>query len=137
MTRPLYYLASPYSHPDSKVKKQRAELVTESAVDLLHHGIFVFAPIAYNEPWEKYNLPGDWNFWCEFDKTFVARCDGGVIVLMIDGWDKSVGVAAEIEFATSRGQPVYYATMEQIKSGDLSFLHTRKDVGLFCHNSKY
>lgn len=137
MTRPLYYLASPYSHPDPKVKKQRAELVTETAVDLLHHGIFVFAPIAYNEPWEKYNLPGDWNFWCEFDKTFVARCDGGVIVLMLDGWEKSIGVTAEIEFATSRGQPVYYATMEQIKSGDLSFLKQRSTLGLFCHNSKY
>lgn len=137
MTKPLYYLASPYSHPDPKVKKHRAELVTESAVDLLHHGIFVFAPIAYNEPWEKYNLPGDWNFWCEFDKTFVSRCDGGVIVLMIDGWDKSIGVTAEIEFAKSRGLPVFYATMEQIKSGDLSFLKPKQQMSLFCHNSKY
>lgn len=141
MTKKLYYLASPYSHPDPAIKKHRAEQVTESAVDLLHLGIFVFAPIAYNEPWEKYNLPGDWQFWQDFDKTFVARCDGGVIVLMIDGWDKSIGVTAEIAFAESIGLPVYYATPEQIKQGDLSFLgqksHASVDKSLFCANQKF
>lgn len=138
MNRKLYYLASPYTHKDPAIKKSRADAVTESAVELLHLGVFVFAPISYNEPWEKYNLPGDWNFWCEFDKTFVERCDGGVIVLMLDGWDKSVGVTAEIEFAKSCGLPIYYVTQDQIKKGDLSFLmpeHTKKR-GIFCAYSK-
>jgi len=139
MNRKLYYLASPYTHKDPVIKKQRAEAVTETAVDLLHHGIFVFAPISYNEPWEKYNLPGDWNFWSEFDKTFVERCDGGIIVLMLDGWNKSVGVTAEIEFAKSCGLPVYYATQDQIKNGDLSFLmpENTKQRGMFCTYSKF
>lgn len=133
----LYYLASPYTHTDPAIKKLRAEAVTESAVDLLKHGVFVFAPISYNEPWEKYNLPGDWNFWSEFDKTFVSRCDG-VIVLMLDGWDKSVGVTAEIDFAKNIGLPVYYARPEQIKSGDLSFLKVEtKYKSLFCSAQKF
>lgn len=140
-TKKLYYLASPYSHPDPIIKKKRAEDVTECAVDLLHHGVFVFAPISYNEPWEKYNLPGDWNFWQDFDKTFVARCDGGVIVLKIDGWDKSVGVTAEIAFAKSIGLPIYYATPEQIKNGDLSFLDSdntsSRQTSLFCSGQKF
>lgn len=133
-------MASPYSHSDPKIKKMRAEAVTESAVDLLRVGIFVFAPISYNEPWEKYNLPGDWQFWEHFDKTFVSRCDGGIIVLMLDGWDKSVGVTAEIEFAKSIGLPVYYATQEQIKNGDLSFLrdsNAKQLKSLFCDGQKF
>jgi hypothetical protein len=141
MINKLYYLASPYSHPDAAVKKHRAEMVTESAVDLLHLGVFVFAPISYNEPWEKYNLPGDWQFWQDFDKTFVSRCDGGIIVLMLDGWDKSVGVTAEIKFAKSIGLPVYYTTPEQIKSGDLSFLtldhQNKSQKSLFCSEQKF
>ncbi len=137
MINKLYYLASPYSHPDPKIKKLRAELVTESAVDLLRHNVFVFAPISYNEPWEKYNLPGDWQFWEHFDKTFVSRCDGGIIVLMLDGWDKSVGVTAEIEFAKSIGLPVYYATPEQIKEGDLGFLKPKFAKLLFCASQKF
>ena len=143
MDRKLYYLASPYSHKDASVRKQRANDVTESAVDLLHHGIFTFAPISSNEPWEQYSLPGDWTFWCEFDKAFIERCDA-VIVLMLDGWDKSVGVNAEIEFAKEIGKPVFYITKEQIKSKNtvLSKLNLNPSdsmedlVTLFCSQSK-
>lgn len=138
-TKPIYYLASPYTHKDSSVRKLRAESATEAAVKLLHLGIFVFAPIPYNEPWEKYNLPGDWGFWADFDKSFVERCDGGLIVLMLDGWDKSTGVTAEIEFAKSIGLPVYYATKEQIDSGDVSFLTVCRieHRSLFCQHQKF
>lgn len=138
-TKPIYYLASPYTHKDASVRKARAEAATEAAVRLLHQGIFVFAPIPYNEPWEKHNLPGDWAFWCEFDKSFVERCDGGLIVLMIDGWDRSTGVTAEIEFARSLGKPIYYATAEQIEAGDLSFMQMCP-IGvsaLFCSSQKF
>lgn len=137
-TKPIYYLASPYTHADPSIRKLRAEQATEIAVRLLHEGIFVFAPIPYNEPWEKFNLPGDWGFWAEFDKSFVERCDGGLIVLMLDGWDRSTGVTAEIEFATKLGKPIYYATREQILEGDMSFMKVcHIDLrGLFCQHSK-
>lgn len=137
-TKPIYYLASPYTHVDAKVRKDRAERATEAAVHLLHNGIFVFAPIPYNEPWEKYNLPGDWNFWCDFDKSFVERCDGGLIVLMLDGWEKSTGVTAEIQFAKELNRKIYYATLEQIISGDMSFmLMCPIETGrLFCQYQK-
>lgn len=137
-TKPIYYLASPYTHADASVRKARAEAATEAAVKLLHQGIFVFAPIPYNEPWEKHNLPGDWAFWCEFDKSFVERCDGGLIVLMLDGWDRSTGVTAEIEFAKSLGLPIFYARPEQIDAGDMSFMRlcTLRERGLFCIHQK-
>lgn len=137
-TKPIYYLASPYTHADASVRKARAEAATAAAVKLLHQGVFVFAPIPYNEPWEKYNLPGDWAFWCDFDKSFVDRCDGGLIVLMLDGWCKSTGVTAEIEFAKSLGKPIYYATLEQIEAGDMSFMSVCHidSHRLFCSNQK-
>lgn len=140
LDKKLYYLASPYSHKNPSIRKQRAEDVTSAAVSLLRQGVFTFAPIAYNEPWEKHNLPGDWTFWCDFDKAFIARCDGGIIVLMLDGWENSVGVSAEVEYAKSLNLPIYYATKEQIDSGDLSFLEnvaeSRCTLSLFCQNSK-
>ncbi len=117
----LYYLASPYSHTDRSVMEKRAEQATKAAVDLLNKGIFVFAPIPYNAPWEKYNLPFQWDFWAEFDKAFVSRMDA-VVVLQLEGWDKSVGVAAEVEFAKENCIPVYYLSLEQIASGDLDHL---------------
>lgn len=123
----LYYLASPYTHSKKRVKKMRAEEATKAAVDLLHLGVYVFAPIPYNSPWEKYHIPGDWSFWADFDKTFVERCDGGIIVLKLDGWKESVGVTAEIEFAGELGLPVYYVSQEEIEEGDLSFLERPND----------
>lgn len=118
----LYYLASPYSHENREVMALRAEVVTKAAVDLLKQEIFVFAPIAYNAPWEKYRLPGNWGFWQDFDKAFVSRMDA-VVVLQLDGWDKSEGVIAEIKFAGENNIPVYYLSLEQIASGDLSHIH--------------
>ena len=118
----LYYLASPYTHPNKNVKKRRAEEVTKAAVDLLHLGVYTFAPIAYNAPWEKYHIPGDWAFWEDFDKTFVERCDA-ILVLKLDGYKESVGVNAEIEFAHEIGIPVYYISVEEIAEGDLSCLN--------------
>ena len=121
MTQPVYYLASPYTHKDWRVKKERADAVTKAAVDLLHHGVFCFAPIAYNEPWEKYDLPGDWRFWEKFDKAFIVKMDA-IIVLTLDGWDKSVGVTAEVEYAKSINKPVFYLTEEQIETGELNHI---------------
>ena len=118
----LYYLASPYSHKEREVMLHRADVVTKAAVDLLQQGIFVFAPIAYNAPWEKYRLPGNWGFWQEFDKAFVSRMDA-VVVLQIDGWDISEGVTAEIKFAEENNIPVYYLSLEQIEAGDLGHIH--------------
>jgi nucleoside 2-deoxyribosyltransferase len=132
----LHYLASPYTHKEVEIRKQRAEAVTKAAVDLLHQGVYVFAPISYNEPWERFNLPGTWEFWCEFDKAFIEKCDS-VLVLMLDGWDQSVGVRAEIEFAKKIGKPVNYITEEQIRNGDVKdLLLTESSIRLFSSESK-
>jgi hypothetical protein len=110
----MYYLASPYSHPDDSVMEQRFLKAEWAAVELLKENIFCFAPIPYNHPWKKYDVPGDWGFWEKFDKNFVLRCDA-VLVLMLPGWDKSVGVGAEIDFAKEQNIPVLYITEEEIK----------------------
>jgi nucleoside 2-deoxyribosyltransferase len=117
----LYYLASPYSHSDEDVMLDRYQKAEIAAVELLKRGIHSFAPIPYNHPWKKYSVPGDWPFWEAFDKNFVERCDA-VLVLTLDGWDKSVGVAAEIAFANEIGIPVYYITFEEVFQNNLEHL---------------
>lgn len=131
----LYYLASPYSHPEPTIRKQRAEDATVAAVTLLKHNIFVFAPIPYNEPWEKYNVPGDWDFWQEFDKAFVSRMDG-IIVLQIDGWDRSKGVTAEVEYAKAHDIPVYYLTPEQVKNNEFDHILKSHDTTIIRHQAE-
>jgi hypothetical protein len=118
MKNKLYYLACPYTHPDRKIMDARLEEVTRIAVELLKQGIYVFSPISYNGPWEKYNLPHEFSFWEDFDKTFITKCDG-IFVLRLEGWDKSIGVKAEIEFAHQIDIPVYHITPNDVDSGIL------------------
>lgn len=114
----LYYLASPYSHKEREIMDLRAEQATKAAVDLLKLGIVTFAPIPYNCHWEKYNLPSNWEFWEKFDKTFIDHMSA-LIVLTIEGWDRSVGVTAEIAYAKELGLNVYYISPEMIESGNI------------------
>lgn len=121
----VYYLASPYSHKDRAIMDERAEVATKAAVDLLKLGLYTFAPIPYNCHWEKYKLPTDWGFWQAFDKAFIDHCDA-LIVLMIPGWQESVGVTAEIEYAKETHKKVYYLTLEQIEKKDILHIINKK-----------
>lgn len=103
----MIYLASPYSHPDPAVREQRFRAACQAAVALLHAGRVVFSPIAHSHPLAQHGLPGNWHFWERYDRAFLERCDE-VLVLMLDGWEESVGVQAEIRIARELGKPVRY-----------------------------
>jgi hypothetical protein len=116
----LFYLANPFTHEDPAVMDKRLEDVTEAAVQLLLLGVHSYAPISYNGKWSKdRKLRTDWEFWEPFDKNFLHRCDG-LIVLKLDGWEKSVGVTSEIEYAKGLNKPIFYITLDQIKNGDIT-----------------
>lgn len=119
VTYKLHYLACPYTHADKTVMKERFKKVTDVAVELLKQNVFVFSPISYNAPWEDYELPHIFSFWEHFDKAFVERSDS-VIVLKLEGWEKSVGVREEIKYAQGLGLPIYYVDWEQVENGQLA-----------------
>ena len=101
----MIYLASPYSHPEVSVREQRFHAVCRMAATLMQQGHVVFAPIVHGHPLVGHGLPTDWPFWERFDREHLRRCDE-LVVLMLDGWRESVGVAAEIRIAAELGKPV-------------------------------
>ena len=103
----MIYLASPYSHPDATIREQRFHDVCRMAARLMQQGHVVFAPIVHGHPLVDHGLPTDWLFWERFDREHLRRCDE-LVVLRLDGWRESVGVAAEIRFAAELGKPVRY-----------------------------
>jgi len=109
----LYYLASPYSHDNPNMRKERYEAVNDTTIILLNQNVYAFSPITYNHPMERHSLPTNWEFWMPYDIAFLERCDM-VIVLTLDGWKESVGVTAEIEKAVSLGIPVIYLNPEEV-----------------------
>jgi hypothetical protein len=54
-------------------------------------------------------MPTTWDFWSVVDYKFLDA-SSELYVLMLDCWDKSTGVAAEIKYAEQIGLPIKYIT---------------------------
>lgn len=101
------YLASPYSHPDPKVREQRFEQACKAAAELMAAGAIVFCPIAHSHPIGLWLPNQTHEMWMAQDLPLLARATG-LAVLQIDGWTESRGVQEEIDFALDHGIPVKY-----------------------------
>ncbi len=106
----LIYLASPYSHPDDTVRQARFDAVCRAAGRMMANGALVFSPIAHSHPIAEYRqLPTDFGYWEAFDRTILGACKA-LVVLTLDGWEQSKGVAAEVDIALSLRLPVTFET---------------------------
>lgn len=106
------YLASPYSHPDAAVRERRFVEVSKVASALMAAGDAVFCPIAHSHPIDTIApLPQTTEFWMAQDLP-ILRCASRVVVLMLDGWQNSKGVAREIQAAEAVGIPVEFMAHE-------------------------
>lgn len=104
----IIYLATPYSSTDKKVIEERYLKIANKVAELVSEGMVVFSPIFYGHNLLNYReMPGDWAFWKNFCESFVYKCDE-IWVYKIEGWDKSIGLNAEVELAKSLNIPIKY-----------------------------
>jgi hypothetical protein len=107
----MIYLASPYSHPDPKVMQLRYEQVLKYQAMLIKQGNVVYCPIAVGHPMVKLGLKTDWGFWEKQDRYFLFN-SSKVVVLKLDGWEKSIGLQAEIKQAEKLDMKIVYVGAE-------------------------
>lgn len=119
----MIYLASPYSHPHAIVRELRFHDACVALARMLRAGLPAFSPIVHGHPLVAHGLPTDWSYWEPFDREHIGRCDE-VLVLMLDGWRDSIGVAAEIGIAAELGKPVRYLAPEATVSPTLAHVAT-------------
>jgi len=103
----LIYLCSPYTSDDPAIRQQRFEAACRAAAAMIRQGQTVFSPIAHSHAICAFGVPLDSRFWSRHDRRYLEACDE-VAVLMLDGWQTSVGVQAEIAIARELGKPVTY-----------------------------
>lgn len=104
----MIYLASPYTHEDKAIEKRRYVQVCRAAGSLIKQGQHIYSPIAHSRAIaEQSDLPHDYEFWAAYDTDMIHRCDE-VVVLMLDGWEQSAGVQAEIKIARVLNKPLRY-----------------------------
>jgi hypothetical protein len=104
----LIFISSPYSHGDKSIEKLRYELVSKYSAELVSNGIVAFSPITYGHTLVGFkNMRTDFEFWKNFCLTFLSKCDE-LHVLKIEGWDLSIGLKMEVEYAIKNGINVVY-----------------------------
>lgn len=104
----IYYLASPYSHPNATMREARYEEACKAAAWMMKQGYVVFSPIAHSHPISSYLGPEtlmDHGFWMNQCVPMVRRC-GALWILGIDGWDTSHGVRREWQCADAWRLPI-------------------------------
>ncbi len=115
----LWYLASPYSHPDAWMRELRFRAVARVAGILRRdEGISTFCPITHSHPISEELTgvdPTDHDFWLSWDKPFERLCSG-LIICQLPGWDKSRGIATEVPLFKAAGKPVLHRVVIQLFS---------------------
>lgn len=102
----MLYLASPYSHPEERVRTRRYLATREFVYAQLQLGYPLVSPIVYCHQFARdFGAPLDAKSWRYLNESLLIRSEA-VWVLTLQGWDSSVGVKAELEAAELLGLPV-------------------------------
>jgi hypothetical protein len=120
----VVYLASPYtalfadgSH-DRITEEIRYKEILKIAAYLTKQGLVLIPPIVTSHNFKVYepNLGTTWDFWKKID-TALMNVSHVMVVAKMDGWDKSVGVTAEIQHFTDSMKTVLYFNPKTQKLG--------------------
>lgn len=103
----MIYLASAYSSDDPAVREARYQAACRATAVLLMGGETVFSPIVHSHVLLEHGCPNTWEFWKEIDYGFLTRCSA-LYVLMLPGWEESVGVKQEIKWAEELELPIKF-----------------------------
>jgi len=115
----MIYLAYPYTHPDSEIRRRRFEGATSAAATLISGGHIVYSPITMTHPIDIV-LAGAGNtlgsdYWVRFDEAFMNACSE-MVVVDTPGWKESKGIQREIDYFRSHGKPVAVVKPHELAS---------------------
>ena len=111
----ILYLCQPYSHDDPWVRQERYLQAIKASALLTQKGLTVYSPIMHSHPinWVGKGADDVHAFWMGLHIPFIKVCKK-LLVLKLEGWDRSKGVNEEVETAHALGIPVEYATLEEL-----------------------
>ena len=103
----LVYLSAPYSDKNQDIVESRIATFCEIDAILCDKNIYTVSPLYKHLLFNYATLPSDWNYWKTYCETLILKCDK-MIVIMLPGWEESVGVKGEIEFCKNNIIPIEY-----------------------------
>ena len=73
----------------------------------ISRGEHVITPLFMHEVVIRHTMKDDYEYWEPYCLNLLKRCDK-MVVVKLDGWERSRGVAEEIKFCTANDIPVEY-----------------------------
>jgi len=119
----LTYLGCPYSHPHPTTRQERVDDATFTAARIAISGESVFSPITHGHEMARYlpmrNLM-DHEFWMAQCLPILRVCDQ-LLVLPLEGWRSSRGLAQEMQMARACMIPINFIDLPVIRGRKLDF----------------
>jgi len=104
----LEYLGTPYSNANDYLINFRAEMVDIIAHDLTMKGRAIYSPISsWHQIACKFEMSKTFEFWEKMNLSFLCKCKQ-LIVVMLPGYEESIGLRGEIEFAIQNDIPIEF-----------------------------
>ncbi len=104
----IAYIAAPYSSIPDKHELMRLVAKFSGQYMINNPDWFAITGLVHHyASLEEPKLGTDYSFWVQWCELFMTKCDK-LVVLCIPGWETSVGVQAEIEYASSLNIPIEY-----------------------------
>lgn len=105
------FVAGPFNGVSDEIKEERVKTIKLYCVKLFTEGETPISALLMGLTFaEVGELPTDTETWIKFCEKMLKGCDE-LHVLMIAGWEKSSGVASEIEMANKLGIEIKYITL--------------------------
>ena len=103
----VLYVAAPFTHPEAATRERRYRAACRASALLMAAGVVVFSPLSHSVPIVQHGELDemDSGFWLTMDLPLLERSDE-LLVLGLDGWDRSKGVVAEMFFALKHHKPI-------------------------------
>jgi hypothetical protein len=109
----MIFVAQPYFSPDEEIIANRVKIGAAYCGALLKQGFKCMSPVMFGSTILLHSeLPIDFSFWDKLSFSYLAKCDV-LHVLTINGWDKSRGVKAEMEYAKKNDMPIIYIDIDR------------------------
>lgn len=120
-----WYVGSPYSKYHLGLEAA-ALMVAKETARVIEAGIPAFSPIAHGHVLAVVGGldPLDYKIWLPLNRPFMdGAC--GLIVLMMHGWEESVGLTAEIQAFREALKPVLYMNLGESIRQVFAYLNPR------------
>lgn len=129
-SRNLEYIAAPFTSDNEETQRARLRAATQYAARPTADSSNLFSPLTHSEALQSMAQPLPASRWYSLDLAVLSGCSR-MRVLRLHGWDDSLGVTMEVEYAKMLGMIVSYESPLHCLSGPVD-AQTRHGECVVC-----